>query len=462
MIQKTLKEIAEYCNGKLLDGKYENLKIKGVSTDTRKIEKGSIFIPLVGENFDAHKFINQAASNGAVATLAQRDRLPEDTSIPVIIVEDCLEALQIMAKNYKESLTSIKTIGITGSNGKTSTKDILEGILSIKYRTKKTKGNLNNQIGVPLTLLDLDEDTEVAIIEMGMDGFGQMEELTKIVNPDIAMITNIGKSHLDLLQTKENVARAKFEILDGLDENGIFIYNKDDEVLNEIILEYDINQKIINFGTDSESEYVLELLEENSKGIKFNIFNKESLKELYTLPMIGRHNMYNAAPCIIIAGVLGMDKKDIQDGLYNITPTDMRNELIIRDKYTVLNDAYKSNPNSLLAAIDTLSSIEGYDYRILVLGDMLDLGSDIKNIHIETGKDIDTSNIDQIFTIGEYGKYIGEGASINMNPENIYHAEDKAQLIKIVLDNVKENSIILIKGSRGVALEEVVESLVSI
>lgn len=464
MIKKTLNEISIYTHGEISSEKDANLMIKGVSTDTRDVSIGNLFIPLVGENFDGHDFLEVAKENGAVASLIEEKYVEKarELNLPYIIVSNTLESLQIMSKNYKDSIEDLLVIGITGSNGKTSTKDILEGILSRKFKTKKTKGNLNNQIGVPLTLLDLDSDTEVAIVEMGMDGFDQIRELTNIVKPNIAMITNVGKSHLDLLKTKENVARAKFEILEGLSEDGLFIYNLDDDTLRNVVKEYDINSNVFTFGSNTNSDYILELIKENSEGISFNFTYKNEGTVLYNLPMIGRHNMYNAAPCIIIAYKLGMDKELVQFGLENIRETEMRNELIIKDEFTILNDAYKSNPSSLLAAIDTLKSIDGYENRVAVLGDMLDLGEEIKEIHIETGEQIDKLSVNQIFTLGEYGKFIGEGAKNNIGEENIFHAKDKSELINLIIDNIKNNSIILVKGSRGVALEDVVEKLKNI
>lgn len=459
MIEKTLEEIEELSFGYGLLEKFHDLKVSGVSTDTRSIRGGNLFVPLIGDNFNGHKFLDKAIEKGALAALWQKDIPIPDIDFPFILVEDTLEALQALAKNYRASLKDLKLIGITGSNGKTSTKDIMDGILSTKYRTQKTMGNLNNHIGLPLTLLSLSEDTEVAIVEMGTDGFGQIDLLTDIANPDIALITNIGPSHLDLLKTEDNVARAKFEILNGLRKNGLFIYNNDDKVLTKIIKEYKIDQKILNFGQSSTSDFQISLLKEGVNGIEFSIKEKDKTHKLH-LPLLGPHNIYNGAASIIVARNLNISYEDIQKGFYQINSTDMRNELIKRENFTILNDAYKSNPSSLLAALDTLYSIDGYKHKLVVLGDMLDLGDNIIDLHKAIGPRIDPSKVDKIFTIGDLAKHIGLSARVNFNEKDIYHCTTKDELVKSVLETIEEDTLILIKASRSVALEDVIEELI--
>ena len=388
MIIKKLVDIEKLSGGKSLDKKYYDIKIEGVSTDTRSVEKNNLFVPLVGENFDGHNFLDQARKMGAVACLWQENLPTPNIDFPFILVENTLTGLQTLAKNYRESLDKIKIIAITGSNGKTSTKDIMDGILSTEYRTKKTMGNFNNHIGLPLTLLSFDENTEIGIVEMGTDGFGQIQSLTKIASPDLAIITNIGPSHLDLLKTKDNVAHAKFEILDGLKEDGVFIYNNDDEILNKIIVEYKIKQNILTLGQNNKASFRVELEKESIDGITFSLYEKDWVGEFH-LPIIGRHNIYNAGISIVIARQLGLDHDQIQKGLYKIDKTGMRNELIQKENFTILNDAYKSNPNSLLAALDTLYGIDGFSHKAVVLGNMLDLGDDIVKLHSHIGPKID-------------------------------------------------------------------------
>ncbi|HEY4543049.1 MAG TPA: UDP-N-acetylmuramoyl-tripeptide--D-alanyl-D-alanine ligase, partial [Tissierellaceae bacterium] len=449
MIRVDVKDIVNLSEGILENREFYNIPVEGVSIDTREINKNNLYIPIVGEKFDGHKFVLDAIEKGASACLWNKNIDIPDLDFPFILVEDTLEALKTLAVNYKNTIENLKLIGITGSNGKTTTKDIMEGVMSKKYKTVKTKGNFNNMIGVPLTLLSLNHDTEVGIIEMGTDGFGQIKELTNMVNPDIAMITNIGKSHLDLLKNKENVARAKFEILDGLKSNGHFIYNNDDDTLNKVIKEYDIKQDLINYGVIESSDYRLELIEEGIEGIKFKIYEGDISSEL-SLPMLGRHNMYNAACAIIVARILGLTYDEIQDGFYNIKKTDMRNDIMEAENFTILNDAYKSNPNSLLAALDTLESIKGFESKAVVLGDMLDLGDEVESIHEEVGKKIKPEVVDQIFTIGDLAKHIAMGALENFNSENLYHANTKKELVDKINKYMNKDSLVLFKASRSV------------
>ncbi len=459
MIKKNLKEIEKLSGGfDLLEEFYETV-ISGVSTDTRDIKAGNLFIPLIGDNFDGHNFLNKAIDSGASAALWQRGIEKPAVNFPLIMVEDTLLALQTLAKNYRDSLRDIKVIAITGSNGKTSTKDILDGVLSKNFKTQKTIGNLNNHIGLPLTLLSLREDTQISIVELGTDGFGQIETITNIANPDIALITNIGYSHLDLLKTRENVARAKFEILDGLKKDGLFIYNKDDKLLEEIIREYSIRQDILTFGKKDSSDFQLELLEESIQGIEFSII-EDGVDHKLHIPLLGRHNIYNAAASIVVARKLDMDYIDIQKGLYNIDSTGMRNEIIEKEDFTILNDAYKSNPDSLLAALDTLYSIQGYKSKLVVLGDMLDLGEDIDQLHKDIGPKIDSSKVDKIFTLGDRAKLIGQAALVNFKKEAIFHCESKEDLVSSILENIDKDSLILVKASRSVALEDVINELI--
>lgn len=459
MIRVDVKDIVNLSEGILENREFYNIPVEGVSIDTREINKNNLYIPIVGEKFDGHKFVLEAIEKGASACLWNKNIDIPDLDFPFILVEDTLEALKILAVNYKNTIENLKLIGITGSNGKTTTKDIMEGVISKKYKTVKTKGNFNNMIGVPLTLLSLNHDTEVGIIEMGTDGFGQIKELTNMVNPDIAMITNIGKSHLDLLKNKENVARAKFEILDGLKSNGHFIYNNDDDTLNKVIKEYDIKQDLINYGVVESSDYRLELIEEGIEGIKFKIYEGDISSEL-SLPMLGRHNMYNAACAIIVARILGLTYDEIQDGFYNIKKTDMRNDIMEAENFTILNDAYKSNPNSLLAALDTLESIKGFESKAVVLGDMLDLGDEVESIHEEVGKKIKPEVVDQIFTIGDLGKHIAMGALENFNSENLYHANTKKELVDKINKYMNKDSLVLFKASRSVSLEDVINKFI--
>ena len=456
MIVRKLKKVSEMVNGEGLNPKYENILIEGVSTDSRKIKEGQLFIPLIGENFNGHKFLEDAIKKGACATLWTKDESVPDIDFPFILVDDTLIALQQLAKEYRKQL-DIKIIGITGSNGKTSTKDILDGLLATQYKTQKTLGNFNNHIGVPLTVLDLEEDTEIAVIEMGTSDFGEIELLTSITKPHVAIITNIGEAHLQWFKTRENVAKEKLEIIKGLDSDGLFVYWGDDPILKEKIKELNIEQEILSYGIGENNNYICELdsLEEN--GLYFKL--KSPIEERYFLPMLGKHYMYNATGAILVARYFDIPFENIQYGLDHMNATGNRNELIKANGFSILNDCYKSNPSSLLVALDTLYNLEGFDQKIVVLGDMQGLGDTEIEMHEDVGRQIDPKEVEYILTIGPISKHLGEAAKINFRKDKIISCNTNDEIMENLKRIIKPNSVILIKASRAFELENIVERL---
>lgn len=456
MICRSLKEIQEMIEGYDLKKENEDIAIQGVSIDSRQIETGQLFVPIVGEYFNGHKFINEAVANGAVAALWSKGEAIPSVDIPIILVDDTLTAIQRLAKSYREQLKT-KVIGITGSNGKTSTKDILASLLSTRYKTQKTFGNLNNHLGVPLTLLDLEEDTEMAVIEMGTSNLGEIELLTNIASPDVAIITSIGEAHLDELFTIENIVQAKLEILRGLKPNGLFVYYGDSSLLNEKIKDMDINCKTITFGESSNNTYIPWLESSDEISITFSL-DKFHCPSFY-LPMIGKHQMFNATAAITVARYYGISFEQIQDGLLNVEATGMRNEIIRTERYTIINDSYKSNPTSLLAALDTLYTMNNYSQKIAVLGDMIGLGAGEINMHREIGEKIDSKQIDYLLTIGPLAAHIAQTARPRFGKNRVFSYINRTHLIQKLKKIMEYESILLVKGSRMLKLEEVVEEL---
>lgn len=458
MINKTLIEIKNMINAHELKEKFNDIIINGVSKDTRTITKSQLYIPIIGENFDGHDFIYKAIENGAVATFWDKNHPIPDIDFPFIVVDDTLKAIQKLSKEYRDSL-DLKLIGITGSNGKTSTKDILSSVLKTKYKTYKTKGNLNNELGVPLTLLSLSEDTEIAVIEMGMSSLGEIEVLTSIASPDVAIITNIGTAHLQDLKTKENIIKAKLEIVKGLNNDGLFIYHGDDEDLKEAVNKLNINQKKLNFGKNKSNNYIIEEISTDKDGINFKI--KNNISEEFSLPMIGSHQMFNATAAIAVAKYFNLSFNDIQKGLNNLELTSMRNELIHGDGFDILNDSYNSNPDSSKAALKTLYSLNNYNQKILVFGDMLELGDKEIDMHREIGELIDFNKIDYLFTFGNLANYTAEAAKGKTNKKVVFSFDDKNKLTSKLEEVLEEGSIIVLKGSRGMKLEEIAKNLLS-
>lgn len=456
MIIRSVDAIIRMLDADYIENGNIDIDIMGVSIDSRKIVKGNLYIPIKGDRFNGHDFIEQAIENGAVATLWNRHEPNPPQSIVAILVENTTAALQVLAAVYRRQLHT-KVIGITGSNGKTSTKDILAAMLSSRYVTQKTLGNFNNEIGVPLTLLSLSDHCEAAVIEMGMENFRELDFLTKLVKPDIAIISNVGTAHLENLGSIENIARAKLEIVHGLNPHGLFIYIGDQIVLQNAVKKEEVKGsiRIKTFGEQLKNDVYLETLKQTANGVQFKISRDD---HLYEMNMLGRHQAINAIGAIIAAKELGLSSEDIQRGLAHIEKTGMRNELLQLHQCKILNDSYKSNPQSTIAALDTLESFEA-PYKIAVLADMLDLGEDTNLIHYELGKQMVNYQLDEILTYGELGRYITQGANAMIKNAYIRHFEDKHELLKYLCPYLKKDCMILIKGSRGMHMDEIVDGL---
>lgn len=456
MIRKNLNEIQKMCGGFELNEKYNNIKIQGISTDSRSITSENLFIPLIGENFNGHRFIDEVIKKNARAALWNKDEALPDVDFPFILVENTLLALQELARSYCKEV-SPKIIGITGTNGKTSTKDILASLLKTQYKTHKTMGNFNNAIGVPLTLLEMDKDTEMAVIEMGMDNFGQIELLTTIAPPDAAVITNIGEAHLDDLIIPENIAKAKLEILKGMKKDKFFLYYGDDPILKKEVEKISASHEIKSFGKESFNDYQPEVLSVDETGNYFTLIKPKSPE--FFLPMLGVHQVLNATGAIGVARHFNISFDNIKKGFLNVEKTGMRNELVQANAFTILDDSYKSNPSAVLAALETLYMFKNYDQKIVVLGDMLGIGEDEINMHKDIGLKINSSKVDYLFTIGDLGKYISETASLNFPEGRVIHFDNKTILVEKIKEVVAPNALVLVKASRPLAMEEVVEAL---
>lgn len=454
MLNLKLSEIAELCHGKLNNDEFKDIVIDVISIDTRTIKKGEMYMPIIGEKLDGHLFINQAFAKGAAASFCAKDTCKGQMDKPIIYVEDSNKAFTELAKNYRNTLKNIKIVGITGSNGKTTTKDFISNTLKTSFNVAKTLGNLNNQIGVPRTLLRLGEETDVGVIEMGTDGFGQIQELTNIVRPDIAILTNIGDSHLHLLKTKENVAKEKVDIVNGLPEDGVFIYNYDDQYIKNEVAKRDIKQRIITYGQDPNSDYVIEIIRTSNNGSTFKLNG-----EIYRTASLGAHQVYNSTAAIIVSRLFDLDQNKVRRQLEIDEHTAMRSELMNCNGFDILNDSYKSNPQSLLSALDTLYMLSGYKRKIAIIGDMLELGDNEIELHREIGRKIDPKKVDYLLLTGPLSKYIAEEAKKNFPFERVYHMDKKDDLLDKAKYLIQKNSLVLVKASRSLRLEEIVESL---
>jgi UDP-N-acetylmuramoyl-tripeptide--D-alanyl-D-alanine ligase len=456
MIRKTVEQLTKMMNVENDVTNWHERLIEGVSIDSREVEGSRLFIPFTGENTDGHKYVRQAIENGAGAALWQKDIPGAPDDLPVLIVESTLLALQQLSKAYRDSL-DVKVVGITGSNGKTTVKDMTAAVFAEKYRVQKTEGNYNNHIGLPLTMLSLREDTEVAVLEMGMSGRGEIELLSKLATPDAAIITNIGESHLKDLGSREAIANAKLEISAGLSSEGTLVYLGDERLLAEKIIE-DVPFQTETFGLDKSNTLYPVSVEQTKNGSSFSVNKEPSVR--FNLPVLGQHNVTNALAAIAAASLFDVPYEDMAAGLRKVELTKMRMEWVEGKKgIKIINDAYNASPTSVKAAISLVSELPGYDRKIVVLGDMLELGLDEELFHYQTGQVIDGGKIDYLFTYGALGQFIASGAKNELGPDRVFAFQDKLELIKAIDDVLEGGELLLIKASRGMKMEEVVDGL---
>lgn len=454
MLNLTLRQIAEFSNGQLNDDKYADIVVNVISIDTRTIERGDMYMPIIGEKLDGHLFIEQAFKKGAAASFCEYDKLDKSYDKPIIFVKNSNKAFTDLSKNFRGSLKDIKIIAITGSNGKTTTKDLIAQTLQKSYKVAKTIGNLNNEIGVPRTLLRLGSDIDIGVVEIGTDGFGQINAHTSIVKPDIAILTNVGDAHLHILKSKELVAKEKVDIINGLSDDGVFIYNIDNEYIKNEVNSRDIKQKIISFGKHKDADYRIEIDKTNNNGSTFRVN-----KEVYRTSNLGSHQVYNATCAIIVSKLFGIDQDLVRRQLETSESSSMRSELLNCKGFDILNDSYKSNPQSLMSAIETLDILSGYKRKIAIIGDMLELGDKAIDLHKQIGRMIDPKKIDYLLCTGPLSKYIADEAKKKFPFEHVFHLNQKDDLIDKAKYLIQKNSLVLVKASRSLRLEEIVEAL---
>jgi UDP-N-acetylmuramoyl-tripeptide--D-alanyl-D-alanine ligase len=444
-----IDEILNVTQGTLIQGD-KNLSINRISTDSRKIEKGDLFIALKGNRFDGHDFIDEVIKKGASGILISKD-IVTSYQLPVtsIRVKDTLIALGKIAAYYRQKF-NIPISAITGSNGKTTTKEMAWCLLSQKFNTLKCHGSFNNAVGVPLTLLELNNTTQAAVIELGMNQPGEIEYLTNIAKPQIALITNIGESHIGYLKSRENIAKEKLQILQFAK---IAILNYDDEYLNKA----KFDGKIITFGLHNFADITAQNLYQDIDGIKFNL--KIAGKEYnLKIPILGLHNVYNILGAIAIAYALGVNFEEIQEALKKLKTPYGRMELISAKGIKIINDTYNANPTSLKAAIKTLNQIHTHGRKILVMGDMLELGNFSKSFHTAIAKEIIANKIDILFTVGDYASYTLDEAC--KEGVEVYKCNSNDEIVAKLKKIINKDDIILVKGSRRMKLEEVVEGII--
>jgi UDP-N-acetylmuramoyl-tripeptide--D-alanyl-D-alanine ligase len=445
----TLEEIAKAANGEILNFK-ENTLIKGISIDSRKIKEGCLFICLEGNRADGHSYIRDAVKLGAKAVLTQKD--VDVCDIPVIKTPSTLRGLQGIASYYRQKY-DIPVVAVTGSVGKTTTKEFVYSILSAKYKTLKSEGNLNSDIGMPLSVFGLDSTYEAAVFEMGMSGFGEIATMTHIAKPHIAVITNIGVSHIERLGTRENILKAKLEITQGFTADGIMILNGDDPLLKNI--KPKLGFETLYYGIDNKNcDYKAQNVISCNNYTEFEVVTPygEFFAKINTL---GLHNVYNALVAISVGFSLGLSIEEIKDGLLFFKNAAMRQSIKEYGSISVIDDCYNASPDSMEAAIKVLYEMKKTT-KIAVLADMLELGELSKTMHKKVGNL--ASRVDYLLCYGEKSIYYIEGALENgMDKEKVFHFESLTLCADFLKNKAFKDCAILFKGSRGMKCEECLE-----
>ena len=453
-----IKDILNITNGKLISGNQE-LECESFSKDTRTIQRGDIYIGIKGENFDGSKFWKQAIDNGADAVIIENADIPknelEKYSNKVILeVENTLEALYKIAK-YKREQYNIPVIAVTGSVGKTSTKDLIASVVGRKYKTLKTEGNNNNNIGLPLTILKL-KDHEALVIEMGMNHFGEIRLLTQIAQPTLAVITNIGTSHIGNLGSRENILKAKLEILEGMIHPKVVI-NNDNDLLHKWNEENKENIEIHTYGIENKSDLNGVNLELHENGSTFEAITKSGKLEI-TVPVGGKHFVYNSLCATEIGRILGVEDEEIKKGIEEFELTKKRMDIRKLENGAILiNDAYNASYESMQASLEFLQNHSG-KRKIAVLGDMLELGKYSIELHKKVGEEVAKRNIDILICTGENSKYILEEASKNIKIKT-YFFNNNEQIVEKLCQELRVGDVILVKASNAMKFFEICQKL---
>ena len=438
----------------IFDGIGEDLIVTGVTTDSRKIFDGALFVALKGENFNGEDFVEESIKKGARVALVSKDFSREVDGV-TIKVDDTLAAYQKIAAYWRDKF-NIPIAAITGSTGKTTTKDLTASVLSGLGKVQKTSANFNNEIGVPLTLLGLDETHKSAVVEIGMRGLGQIEALAKIVKPNIAIVTNVNETHMELLGSMENIAKAKGELVQAIGAGGTVILNADNPytlAMKDIV---NSGVTVITHGLEHDADLKAENIKVASGTTDFDLkYKGESYH--FDLPIIGRHNISNTLAAIAAGISVGLTFEKIRSSLATLVTTKMRFEVIHRDGITIVNDAYNASPASMRAAIKTAAEI--YDIRkIAVLGDMFELGAVAEKAHREVGAYVAENGFDILITVGELGKFIAEGAK-SAGMEKVFVTDSHEDAAKALRGVLKRNDVILFKASHGMHLEKVIDMI---
>ncbi len=446
----TAGQIAEITGGTLLCGDPETA-VTNIQFDSRNVCEGSLFVPIQGEKVDAHKFIEQCMEKGAAALTEYE--APKGAVKPYIKTSDNREAMQRLAAWYRQQF-SVRLIGITGSVGKTSTKEMVAAALSGGLNVMKTQGNRNSQIGMPSTMFELSDENQAAVIEMGMSEFGEMDRLSDIARPDMAVMTNIGKAHIENLKTQENIMSEKLKITKHFTENSILFINGDDKLLRTLYGKQPF--RTVTFGLHDDCDYYAENIETVGFGTSFVCVDGQR-KRCFNIPALGNHSVANALAAIAVGDALGLSTDQLQNGLSTYKNAPMRQQICQLGDVTLIDDSYNASPEAAKVSLDVLKSISK-GYSVAVLADMLELGQQAETEHYGVGEHLAKAGIDCLIAVGGLSVNTARGAKENGCPE-VYTAGSNSEAFECLERVIRPGSTVLIKGSRGMHTDEIVKML---
>lgn len=454
MIHITVGDVLKATNGTLLCGT-ESTLITDVVYDSRSITENALFVPIVGATVDGHKFIDSCFADGASAAFTQHERTAPDSKA-LILVDDTLAALQALSAWYR-SLFPLTIVGVTGSVGKTSTKEMIAAALSKGLNIMKTKGNKNSQIGMPCTMFELNRDNDAAVIEMGMSEFGEMERLCAVARPKYAVMTNIGKAHIENLKTQENIRSEKFKITNGFVEDSILFLNGEDDMLWEMHNKQPF--KTVTFGFSQRCDYYAENITPNGMKTDFTVCYDNGQKYTLTIPALGRHNVLNSLAAIAVGRAFGLSLDCIAEGLKTYQNAPMRQQIHkLRDNMLLIDDSYNASPEAMKVSLEVLKSITKGE-TIAVLADMLELGEVSEAEHFNVGVHLAKIGIDKLITVGTQAKFIADG-TCSVKPDlTVFCTESNDEAAAILQNQLSPSCAVLVKGSRGMHTDYIVKKL---
>lgn len=456
-----LDKIIQVTKGAMI-GEEQNLICNEFSIDTRSLKDGDVYIGIKGENFDGNSLYKKAFEKGAKLCILNEEmkekieKEDQEKDKRILFVEDTIQALGKIAE-YKRSLYSIPVVAITGSVGKTSTKDMIGSVIAQKYKVHKTQGNYNNAIGLPLTILGL-KDEEVLVVEMGMNHFGEIDYLTNIAKPTIAVITNIGTSHIGNLGSRENILKAKLEILNGLQDKGTIIINQDNDLLQKWAKEDEKYHKL-TYGIEEKSDVMAEDIKIQETESKFKIKEANKTYEI-EVPISGKHFIYNSLSAIAVGKILEIPMEQIIKGIKDFKLTNKRMDIqTIEEEITVINDSYNASYDSMKASLEYMHKLAG-KRKIAILGDMLELGEFAKQLHQKVGEEVVKNEVDLLITVGPLAHYIAEEAiEKGMKEQEVIEFLTNKEVVFYLKQNMKKGDIILLKASNALNFTQILEEL---